>query len=236
MSDNSTLVVPMFRVHSQRNEHKSSLAGRPIYDDIEVVEIHFAANRQTVGVFPAHEVWRHEPDPQTGEPTPVTYAMRWPDQYQKFKAGAAQTMAGTPLEELPFLTQAKRYELKALNIYTAEQLASIGGPNLKNLGLDGQELQIKAKAYLDNANGSANVTKLASENARLQAQIDALQADMRLVLSAKNEASEPAGTAALADDELKAIIKERTGTAPRGNPSHSTLVRMVDELEASEAA
>ena len=71
---------------------------------------------------------------RTGRPTrtpasrsTVTYAERFARQYQQFKAQAAQTKSGTPLEYAPFLTEARRAELRALNIYTVEALAAIDG-------------------------------------------------------------------------------------------------------------
>lgn len=234
MPDNNDLVVPIFRVHSVVNEARSLAENRPIYDDMEVCEIRLVADRQTVGVFPAHEVWRMEPDPITGLPQPITYALRFPEQYRKFKAGSAQSMAGTPIEELPFLSQGKRLELKAQNIYTAEQLAAIGGPNVKNLGMGGQELVNKAQAYLDNAKGSADVTRLAAENTRLKEQMEALQADMKQLLAAKKAEAE--AEPAMSDDDIKAFIKERTGASPRGNPSRATLLKMMAELSTGEAA
>src|SRR5690348_14260170 len=154
MSDSNALVVATFRMHSTQNKKKSQEAGRPIFDDIEVCEIRLAANKQTVAVFPAHEVWKWQETPD-GWREQVTYAMRFPEQYKRFKEGQAQVQSGTPLDELPFLTQGKRLELKALNIYTAESLAALDGSPLKLLGVGGRELKNQAQAYLDNAKGSA---------------------------------------------------------------------------------
>src|SRR5690606_35928286 len=106
----------------------SKAAGRPIFKDMEVVEVRFAGDRNYAPVFPAHSMWKRV----DGEE--ITYARRWPDAYERFKAGQAQVAHGTPLSELPFLTEARRAELRALKVYTAEALASIDGKNLSNLG------------------------------------------------------------------------------------------------------
>ena len=66
-------------------------------------------------------------DPYTGAEKQITYAERFPHQYQQFKAQAAQTKSGTPLDYAPFLTEARRAELRAQNVYTVEQLAAIDG-------------------------------------------------------------------------------------------------------------
>ena len=48
-----------------------------------------------------------------------------------------------------FLTEARRAELRAQNIYTIEALAAIDGLELKNLGMDGRDLKNKAMEYLE---------------------------------------------------------------------------------------
>jgi hypothetical protein len=220
MSDADKSTVVIFRVHTQINQGKSDAAGRPIYEDIEVCELRFPGNRLTVGVYPAHSRagWRTN---DYGAQEAITYAMKYPEQYRRFKEGRQQVQDGTPLSELTFLSQSKRLELKALNVHTAEQLAGLDGQNLKTLGQGGRELKNQAQAYLDKASGSADVTKLASENVALREQIEQLRRDM--------DAMKPSGVDSLDDEGLKELIKERTGSRPRGNPSHDTLVRMATE-------
>src|SRR5688572_20573400 len=116
MANTDALVVPRFYIHTQENKAKSKEQGRPIFEDMEAVEVRFAGNRQTVSVFPAHAQCGQQQD-EDGNFRPMTYAERWPEQYKRFKAKQAQIAEGTPVDELPFLTQAKRSELKALSIY-----------------------------------------------------------------------------------------------------------------------
>lgn len=226
MAATDNLVIPRFYIHTMENKAKSKEAGRPIFDDMEVVEVRFAGNRQTVSVFPAHAICGEIQD-LDGDSQPMTYAQRWPDQYKRFKAKAQQIAAGTPIDELPFLTQAKRSELKALSIYTAEALAALDGNELKNLGQGGRELKNQAQAYLDNATGSADVTRMAKEIEELKQTVAELQAGK------SPEAAEPVVESAFEewpDDEIKDWIGERTGERPRGNPSHATLVKRADEI------
>ena len=152
---------------------------------------------------------------------PRTYAERWPEEYARFKAGHEQVASGTPLSELPFLTEAKRQELRALKVYTAEALASLDGKNLAALGINGREWKEQATAYLDRAKGSARDVAMAAEIEALRARVAELQ-------------GEP--TAAPDDDEknrIKAEIRELTGSAPRGNPSVETLRDMLADLKQS---
>lgn len=235
MSNEKPTVVPVFKIMARKNAGESKTQGRPIYRDIEVCEIRFSGDKNRVTVVPAHEVWKW----QDGEE--ITYAMRWPEQYQRFKKGIQQSQDGTPIEELPFLSTGKRLELKALNIYTAESLADLEGNNLKTLGIGGRELKNQAKAYLDNATGSAKVTAMASEIELLKLQIaemTALNAPEPVVSAQDAVDDEGLEFQGWDDARLKGYIKDRSGSTPRGNPSHESLIRMAAELsvESAEAA
>ena len=173
--NNSSLTYPVFKTLSIVNDAESRKKGRPVYDDHEVCEIRFSANKQTVGVFPAHEQCEWAEDPITSERVRITYAQKFNEQYKRFKAGAAQAASGTPVEELPFLTQGKRLELKALNIYTAEALAALDGNNLKLLGMGGRDLKNQAQRYLDNAAKSLDLSSVMSENEDLKRRLAALE-------------------------------------------------------------
>ncbi len=107
----------------------------------------------------------------------MSYAEAYPEQYRKFKASEQQTVAGTPLSEAPFLTEGKRRELRALNIHSIEALAALDGQNLKTLGMGGRELKNQAVAYLEKAQGSADVTGMAAQIAKMQENIDLLMAE-----------------------------------------------------------
>lgn len=236
MADEANRLVVIFKEIAVRNEAKSKAEGRPIFDSVEAVEVVTAGDRNSVKVFPAHSSsgWITTPD---GTQEEVTYAMRWSDQYRRFKEGKQQVQDGTPLEELPFLTQAKRLELKALKIYTAETLASLDGQNLKTLGMGGRELKNQAQAYIDNATGSAGVTKLAAENEGLKDQLRLLQEQINAINA--RSASKPTSSSQFDgwdDSDIKEYLKSETGSAPRGNPSHETLVKMADEIEAGKVA
>ena len=159
-----------------------------------------------------------------GNTRKITYAERWSDQYKRFKAKAHQVAEGTPLSELPFLTEAKRSELRALSIYTAEALAALDGQPLKNLGQGGRDLKNQAQAYLDRAAGTADVTKMAAEIADLKALVAELRSDKPV-----------SEFQAWSSDQIKDWIEGKIGERPKGNPSHTTLVNRADEIAASLA-
>lgn len=251
MSANPNLIYPTFRVHTQLNEAASKKAGRPIFDDLEVIEIRFAGDKQKVAVFPAHDL---DPDAtRENENVPTTYAMRYGKQYKAFKAQTTQVASGTPLEELPFLTQARRRELKALNIHTAEALAALDGQPLKQIGPGGREQKNQAQAYLDNAAKSVDVVALAGEVATLRQQLAERDAAIAQFGQGQQPAPEPEAdddddedgeddadddkgddsTKNLedcSDAELKEFIKRETGQAVKGNPSRQTLIERAMEI------
>lgn len=245
------LTVAIFRTHSTKNESKSQTAGRPIYDDIEVCELRFAANKQTVGVFPAHEIFKWHDDHETGERTPLTYALAYPDQYRKFKAGEAQVASGTPLGELPFLTQGKRLELKALNIHTAEALAALDGNSLRMLGQGGRNLKEQAQAYLDAAAGSADVTRQAEIISELRARIEQLEgrgpaatieddqtaaaADDADDLDDDDDKPQASPFAVMGAEDIVNWLTETTGKKPKKGLDHAALVKLADEVNAALA-
>ena len=216
--DNQALVVPYFRAEPYQDFEATKREGRPIFRDREVCEIRIAGDRNFAPVVPAHDMW------QRVDGEPITYAQRFADAYARFKDGREQIAAGTPLAELPFLTEAKRAELRALKVYTAEALASLDGKPLSNLGQQGRALKNQAQAYLDNARGNADTSAMAQELAELRATI----AEMK---SAPTEV--PANdTEAFEKEQLKEQIQMLTGQRPRGNPSLATLKETLADLQA----
>lgn len=244
-------IIPVFKIIGIPNEAASKKAGRPIVDDMEVVELRYPGDRQKVSVFPATE---DEPNATRAAAAegggPVSYAEVFSKQYRQFKDRTTQTVAGTPLSELEFLSVGKRAELRALNIQTAEQLAALDGQPLKQLGMGGRELKTQAKAYLDHAAGSADVTEQAAMIASLREQLAAKDQELRAAsekatkANKRKPAAEPddepepetendeEGTEIeqLTNDQLKEYIKRETGEGVRGNPSRETLIERATDL------
>ncbi|MES0040018.1 hypothetical protein [Mesorhizobium sp. M0091] len=263
MNANTNTINAVFRNHVVPDEQSSKRAGRPIFVDMEVCDLTFPANTKTKATFPAHE-----PEPNATRESVaagggvVTYAMLYNQQYLAFKDGNTQPLSGTPLSEAPFLMEGKRRELIALNVKTVEQLASLDGTPLKQLGMGGRELKNQAQAYLDNAAGSADVTNLAAEVAALRQQLAEERslrqeymtnaADERAKSTLDPDENPPSDEApanpddghdlepvippteaeidAMDDAALKEYIAKETGSRPKGNPSHTTLLAAAKEL------
>lgn len=223
--ENSPLIVPTFDVKTDPDPRSSAEHGRPMFKDTEICKIRLAADRHSLPVVPAHEVWK------TIDGEPITYAMRFKDQYERWKSGKEQVMTGTPLEYLT-LPQAKLFELKALSIYTVETLAALDGKRLANLGMGGRDLKNKAQAYLDTAEKNADVLKLSNENEELKRRLEKLEA-----LAAPPDEGNNGGAvlvnspfATWEAEDIKTWVREMGQPLPRGNPSHATLVAHADKI------
>jgi hypothetical protein len=240
MADTSdSRLVVTFENFPVLNEAKSKEANRPIYEDLEVCRIRMAGDRQQAPVFPANAEAPGGVENADGYLVTMTYAEKYAEQYRKFKAGEQQTKEGTPLEAVSFLTPARVKEFKALNIYTVEALASLEGSSLKSIGSGGTDFKLKAQAYLDSAAGSADVSKLTTENEFLKQQLEELTKERaQYATLATERVTDNLGYGAedqiesKTDAELRDMIKDATGAYPRGQPSRETLIGMVKELQA----
>lgn len=236
--NDKNLTRVIFKMHAELDENKSREAGRPIYNEYEVCEISFPANKHTIGVFPATEFAGWGEDPLTGQRTRITYAQKYNAQYLAFKAGTAQSLGGTPLDELTFLSQGKRLELKALNIHTAETLAALDGAQLKMLGMGGREMKNSAQAYLDTANKTADATHLQSELqsrddelAKLRREIDAMKAGAPVPPPKAN--TESAFTD-FEDEDIANWIKDAKPEAVLDGLDRPAMIALADEILAAQ--
>ncbi len=231
--DPDASLVALFRHSAIQNEAKSVKEGRPIFDDVEICEIRIPGSRD-VKVFPATAVSHWVEDQFTGGQTKITYAERFSRQYRQFKEHTAQTKSGTPLSYLPFLTEARRAELQAQNIYTAEALAEIDGQPLRNLGHGGREMKNKAMEYLADAKLNASSTQLVAELEALRARNQILEDD--LAAAKKNGNGHAADFDDMSDEHLRDFIRTQTGHTPQGNLNRKTLLRMAMDARPSKAA
>lgn len=221
-----------FFMDAQLSKRESTEKGRPIYKEVEKVRIKFAGDKQNVLVAPAHSTGQVR-DAVTNRR--LTYAEQFPDHYKAFQAKIEFHGTGTPIAELPFISVAKRRELEAANVFTAEALAGLDGSNLQKLGMGARELKNQAVAWLEKASGGAEISKLAGENEALRSQMEALQAQVAALMSG-GKADEPAADVSSSpfydwdDETIRLWIEEQGGEKPHHKLSHDNLVRKADEL------
>lgn len=246
MSDKPHLHVEFFN-DAVENKRKSIEAGRPIFEDVEMVRIKIAGDPKNTLVAPANG--ECGVDRATGEK--ITYKDRFPEHYRFFADHKGAAVIGTPLSEVPWLTASKVQELKALNIMTVEALAQLDGTLLQRIGMGARELKNQAVAWLDKAEGSKARAHFASELsardeiiAQLQRDIAALQAGQPLAAAEEPEPdTDDTGSLgenspfwAWDDEDIKNWIKDNSGARPSGSPKHETLVAKADALNAELAA
>jgi hypothetical protein len=156
-----------------RNENKSKLAGRPVHDTVDMVEIRFPGDTKTI-----INAFADDPSKMVAGHGYVNYKQRFPRHWEVYERTKVNLEDGTPLGELTAIESAKRADLKAINIHTVEALASLSDTNMKKLGMEGSKLRDIAKAYLDRASGNATETRLIEENAEMKTQMSALEAEL----------------------------------------------------------
>lgn len=164
--DNKLYVT--FYIRPVMNNFKSSEAGRPIFEEKEYIRI----------IVPG--------DSKTTVDCPVTdeFRMRFEKQYDKFKKGLEQAVEGTPLEMWPQMTVGLCAELKAMNVSTVEQLASLDDGKAQKI-MGNYDLRRKAQAFLDAAQGEAANNKMVAELTKRDDEITLLKQQMQQLLEAQ---------------------------------------------------
>jgi len=142
-----------FHLLPKQNEAKSAEAGRPIFEDVEYVEIIVPGNETNRPVLKVTVIERQ----------------RFAQQYRRWKeSGVSDYNEGTPLTEVPWITRSQVEELAFARIKTLEQLAGVSDTVCQRMmGLT--ELRRKALDTMARAEAEAPFSKI-------QAQLDALVA------------------------------------------------------------
>jgi predicted RNase H-like nuclease (RuvC/YqgF family) len=134
-----------FHMEATADHDLSVKEGRPVHKDEEFITIIVPGDRDSI-VRPVRQQDRE------------MYAQ----QYTAFKNKQEQPVTGTPLSVLPFLTRAQVADLAAVNVRTAEQLASMSDVLAqKFMGMHG--LRKRVQDFLDAAAGNAPIERLNSE-------------------------------------------------------------------------
>ncbi len=160
-----------FKLEQVPDVKRSEAEGRPIYNEIEVIEVHYPGSDITV--VPVNEIHKRE------------YA----EQYNAFKAGLEQPESGTPLEQWAPMPRNLVLELKHFGIRTVEQLAEASAEAQRKHGMLKQWMK-KAKEWLAAANSTqSDVAKLKSQMEALETRLKKAM-EMNEVLIQRIEATE----------------------------------------------
>jgi len=135
--------MPTFRVSSVYNERESKKTGKPVYDNVEMIQIITPGDKLTVVDGPVKEYHRR----------------RFSVQYDAWKRGEEAPTVGTPLSTWAQCSPADVAVLKSSNVKTVEQLAEMpeaNRPQMPNF----HDLQKKAQEFLKVIDNNAAVTAM----------------------------------------------------------------------------
>lgn len=152
-----------FYARPEMHAAKSREAGRPIYEEIDFVEIMVPGDKHSV----------------IDRRVRALDTRRFSRQWAAYKNGKVDQQAGTPLTALPFMSASKAAEYKFFNIVTAEQLAGAADGSTAAqaiMGFNGDKQ--KANAYMQMAAGNAPILKMQQSLEEKDNQISAMQEQM----------------------------------------------------------
>lgn len=162
-----------FYVEAVKNNNKSREAGRDIFDD--KVFILILCPGQMKG-----ETRRPMQDKDK-----VEYAQAWAD----FQNGNKEpTVSGTPIEYLG-IAPSRAKELRAVHIYTVEQMADCPDTAIKSVGMDFNTLKARAAALLSKS--TPELEQLRRQAAEQAEQIAALTAQLAELTKPKKKPGRP---------------------------------------------
>ena len=176
----SRLAVQFYK-KSMKQEDASNEAGRPIFKEFDFVRIMIPGDNLT------------EIDTYAQE----SHKQRFPRQWAHYlnQTAGHEDIVGTPLDQWPQVTRSQAEELRGLKFYTVEAIADCSDQQLQRIGMvagmSPHNFRLKAKAFLNLANDSAEVAQreselqaLKEENAKIKAETDAKLAAMQEQMSA----------------------------------------------------
>lgn len=152
----------------------SIAAGRPIYENVDYIQIFTPGNQLNI----------------IDTPVRPEHKQRFRAQWMEYEAGRGSGMEmGTPLTQWPSISAAQAEEFRALKFFTVEQLANASDLQLQSLGMVGgmnpMVIRDRAKAFLNLAAGNAPTERLAQENAEMKEQLAEMKRQMDAILAGK---------------------------------------------------
>jgi hypothetical protein len=170
-----------FYKKSVKQQQASDEAGRPIFKEFDFVRIMIPGDNLT------------EIDTYAQE----SHKQRFPRQWAHYQNQVTnhEDIIGTPLDQWPQVTRSQADELRGLKFHTVESIADCSDQQLQRIGMvagmSPHNFRLKAKAFLNLANDSAEVAQreaelqaLRQENDKIKAETDAKLAAMQEQMSA----------------------------------------------------
>lgn len=152
-------LLPQFEMQSVPDPVASEREGRPIFKDVEIVQLLTPGNMLNIPVEKVTQEHREQ----------------WPREYQAFKAGHEISADGTPLEQWPILRKSQVAELKAMHLFTVEHVRDMSDHVCQRF-MGGMRLRALAKAFLDDAEAGALLSQVTAANEKKDREIAELRA------------------------------------------------------------
>ena len=183
-----SLSVRFFSVPMQDN-FQSKEKGRPIFTDVDMVEILLPGDDKNIIKTFARE----------------DHKERWPRQWAHYASkmeGDQRLIGKTPLSAWQRLTPAQSEELRAMKFFAVDDIANASDAALQRIGMvagmSPHAFRDAAQRFLELAAGDAKESKIAEENAELHKQMAEMRSRLEHLAAAQSAAAAPAGLEQLA--------------------------------------
>ena len=166
-----------FYKKSLKQDIASDEAGRPIFKEFDFVRIMIPGDNLT------------EIDTYAQE----SHKQRFPRQWAHYQNQVSnhEDIVGTPLDQWPQVTRSQAEELRGLKFHTVEAIADCSDQQLQRIGMvagmSPHNFRLKAKAFLNLANNSAEVAQREAEMQALRAENDKIKAETDAKLTAMQD-------------------------------------------------
>jgi hypothetical protein len=166
-----------FYKKSVKQDIASDEAGRPIFKEFDFVRIMIPGDNLT------------EIDTYAQE----SHKQRFPRQWAHYQNQVVnhEDIVGTPIDQWPQVTRSQADELRGLKFHTVESIADCSDQQLQRIGMvagmSPYNFRLKAKAFLNLANDSAEVAHREAEMQALRAENDKIKQETDAKLAAMQE-------------------------------------------------
>jgi hypothetical protein len=166
-----------FYKKSVKQDIASDEAGRPIFKEFDFVRIMIPGDNLT------------EIDTYAQE----SHKQRFPRQWAHYQNQVVnhEDIVGTPIDQWPQVTRSQADELRGLKFHTVESIADCSDQQLQRIGMvagmSPYNFRLKAKAFLNLANDSAEVAQREAEMQALRAENDKIKQETDAKLAAMQE-------------------------------------------------
>lgn len=175
----ANLAVTFYK-RSMKQEDESIAAGRPIFKEFDFIRIMVPGDNLS------------EIDTYANESHKARFPRQWAH-YQN-KVGDHQDFVGTPIEQWPLITRSQAEELRGLKFPTVESVANCSDQQMQRIGMvagmSPHSFREKAKAFLNLASDSAEVSAREAELQALREENDKIKAETEAKLTKMQEQME----------------------------------------------